>query len=196
MQHHDNLSNLETWIKTSISDLHAMMIINEQGILRSYFVSKQCANSLNLTQLQNLAKLISIRYSIGGFNEAMGKLEFTINSFKNIFVLVKQIHDSNYMALLIPKNSSLDENVKILHELDKKLIASKESILKKIPDSKSEFEKNKQNYYEQLEPNKFILVADTSGGSVSTLSDDEIMNQFVDSKSGESTRMSSREKTG
>ena len=155
----DNLSNLESWIKNAVPDLHGLMIINKNGIIRSYYVSEECARTFNLTQLQNLAKLISIRYSIGGFNEAMGRLEFTINSFENLNVLVKQIHDSDYLALSVPKNSSLDEKMSILHELDNKIIASDISSLKKIPDSKTEFQKNTQRYYDNLEPNRFILVA-------------------------------------
>ena len=101
---------------------------------------------------------------------------------------------------LAMKSSNLDE-VEKYHQLWQKTIEN----LKLDPFSLSnnswdEMWKNSgfenldafQNYWQGMWKN---FVADTPEKSESPLSEDEIMEQFNDSKSGESSRMSSREKS-
>lgn len=148
-------------LKIIVPDLHSLLLIDYQGNLLSYYASQQCANNSCLSELKNIAKLVSIRFRIGGFPKLLGGLQMTINEFENYFMLVKGIYDDNILAIMVPRQANLDEIRAILFSFEKYISTKKQnndflpSGLKPVLAETTEFQKNQ----EKLQSRTYTFVA-------------------------------------
>ena len=157
--------SLEDQVKKTIPDFHAMMVIDAQGSLASYLLCKSCADEHKLSDLQQISKIISIRYNLGGFQSNLGGLESTVNVFKDHFLIVRSVLKDKFLAVMVPKIlENLPARISaVLAINESSLLAEKivvETIngLKLVSNEKTSFQKSQQEYW-KLQPNKYTLVA-------------------------------------
>ena len=157
--------SLEDQVQKTIPDLHAMMVIDKKGDLASYQICKDCSDTHNLSDLQQISKIISIRYNLGGFQNNLDGLESTVNVFKDHFLIVRSVLKDKFLAVMVPKIlENLPARISaVLAINESSLLAEKivvETIngLKLVSNEKTSFQKSYQEYW-KLQPNKYTLVA-------------------------------------
>jgi len=157
--------SLEDIIQKTIPDFHAMMVIDKQGNLASYLVCQSCADEHNLSDLQQIAKIISIRYNLGGFQNNLGGLEATVNVFKDHFLIVRSILQDKFLAVMVPKiPENLAARISAVSAINESsLLLGKNQIetingLKRVSNEETGFQKSQQEYL-KLQVNKYTLVA-------------------------------------
>jgi len=104
-----------------------------------------------------LAKLVSIRYRIGGFDKLLGGLETTINVFKNKTMFVRGLQDDNILVVLVPKKyENLTDTLNAIQTLKHKTTNVKNSTsLKRVASGITDFQKNQK----KLLPKMHMIVA-------------------------------------
>jgi len=100
----NNENKLVDSIEKKIPDLYFMILIDKGGSLLSYFISEKCSGECDLSKLKDIAKLVSIRFSIGGFDKLAGGLDLTINLFKEKLVMTREIFQDNLMVIAMARN--------------------------------------------------------------------------------------------
>jgi len=157
--------SLEDIIQKTIPDYHAMMVIDKQGNLASYLVCKSCADEHNLSDLQQISKIISIRYNLGGFQNNLGGLESTVNVFKDHFLIVRSILKDKFLAVMVPKTlENLPARLSAVLAINESLLLAEKIVvetingLKRVSNDKTGFQKNREEYL-KLQVNKYTLVA-------------------------------------
>jgi len=103
-----NENKLLDTIQKTIPELYSMLVIDKAGDLQSYFVSETCAGECDLSHLKEVAKLVSIRFGIGGFDKIGGGLDLTVNVFGKHLMLVRPISQDRILAIMIPRTDSND----------------------------------------------------------------------------------------
>jgi len=140
-----------------IPDIQLLIILDKKGSLLSYLCSEDCTKDHDLTDFRNLAKLVSIRYRIGGFDKLLGGLETTINIFKNKTLFVRGIQDDNILVVSVPKKyENLTDTLNAIQTLKHKTTNIKNSTsLKRVASEITDFQKTQK----KLLPKKHMLVA-------------------------------------
>ena len=188
---------LESAIERTFPDLYSMIVTDKSGGLLSYFVSDECSQNCNLTKLKEVAKAVSIRFNIGNFqNLAGGHLEVTVNVFDEYFMLVRSFGEDRILAIMVPKTiGNLENTVNAVRSIDESQFGKNQNVinseiqykseqLKKIPSTITEFQKNIQNYYDNLDARKYILVAEPYLDSPTEKKSEDHIN--IDLQNGES----------
>ena len=141
-----------------IPDIQLLIILDKKGSLLSYLCSEDCTKDHDLTDFRNLAKLVSIRYRIGGFDKLLGGLETTINVFKNKTLFVRGLQDDNILVVSVPKKyENLADTLNAIQTLKHKTTNVKNSTsLKRVASGITDFQKTQ----EKLLPKKHMLVAE------------------------------------
>lgn len=161
---------LNSIIESTFPNLHSLFITDKTGELLSYFVSDECCQICDLTKLKEVAKLVSIRFNIGNFqNLAGGHLEVTINVFEEHIMLVRSFGEDKILAIMVPKKignleyilnavrSFEDSKLKKYRNLNKSDVQHKSEKLKKIPSYPTEFQKMQSK---KLQPKEYVLVGE------------------------------------
>jgi len=150
-------------IERTIPDLYALMVIDKGGNLLSYLISDRCAGECNLSHLKETAKLISIRFGIGGFNQISGGLDITINVFKERIVMVREIFQDNILAIAIPRNThNLEDRLNAVLGIVKSatniegLKPTSDTEIVKVTSETTHFQKS----MERIQPRLYTLVAE------------------------------------
>jgi len=140
-----------------ITDIQLLIILDKKGNLLSYLCSEDCTKDHDLTDFRNLAKLVSIRYRIGGFDKLLGGLETTINVFKNKTLFVRGLQDDNILVVSVPKKyENLADTLNAIQTLKHKTTNVKNSTsLKRVASGITNFQKNQK----KLLPKMHMLVA-------------------------------------
>jgi len=157
--------SLEDQVQKTIPDLHAMMVIDKKGDLASYLVCDDCADTHKLSDLQQLSRIISIRYNLGGFQNNLDGLESTVNVFKDHFLIVRSILKNKFLAVMVPKTlENLPARISAVLAINEssllaeKIVVETNNGLKLVSNEKTSFQKSQQDYW-KLQPNKYTLVA-------------------------------------
>jgi len=103
-----NDNKLLDTIQKAFPELYGMIVLDKAGNLHSYFVSETCAGACDLPHLKEVAKLVSIRFGIGGFDKLAGGLDLTVNVFSKDLMLVRPISQDRILAIMIPRTDSND----------------------------------------------------------------------------------------
>ncbi len=157
----NNENKLVDSIEKKIPDLYFMILIGKRGSLLSYFISERCSGECNLSELKDVAELISIRFSIGEFNKLAGGLDLTINMFKEKFVMVREIFQDNFMAISMPRNTdNLADRIKAVLTIieigiDLDLKAKSETEIVKVSPETTDFQKTT----DRLQPKVYTIVS-------------------------------------
>lgn len=157
----NNENKLVDTIEKKIPDLYFMILIDKGGNLLSYFISEKCSGECNLSKLKDIAKLISIRFPIGGFDKLAGGLDLTINVFKERSVMVREIFQDNFMAIAIPRNiDNLADRTKAILAITDfgiglDLKAKSETELVKVSSETTDFQKTTN----RLQPKIYTIVS-------------------------------------
>ncbi len=140
-----------------IPDIQLLIILDKKGSLLSYLCSEDCTKDHDLTDFRNLAKLVSIRYRIGGFDKLLGGLETTINVFKNKTLFVRGLQDDNILVVVVPKKyENLIDTLNAIQTLKHKTTNVKNSTsLKREASGITNFQKNQKKHL----PKMHMLVA-------------------------------------
>lgn len=155
-------AELASSIFESIPDLYALMIIDRMGNLLSYLVSDKCSKGCSLSEIKEIARLVSIRVHVSEFKTILGPIKAAINIFENHFMVGKLIPQNKILVVTIPQDQNLIEKLNKILQLSstnfEKLNignVSKPEKLKVIPSGKSAF----QECQEKLLRKTYTLVA-------------------------------------
>jgi len=140
-----------------IPNIQLLIILDKKGNLLSYLCSEDCTKDHDLTDFRNLAKLVSVRYRIGGFDKLLGGLETTINVFKNKTMFVRGLQDDNILVVSVPKKyENLIDTLNAIQTLNYKATNIKNSkSLKRVASEITDFQKAQK----KLLPKLHMLVA-------------------------------------
>ena len=158
-----NENKLVDTIERTIPDFYALMVIDKRGNLLSYLISDRCAGECNLSHLKETAKLISIRFGIGGFNELSGGLDVSISVFKERIVMVREIFQDNILAIAMPRNThNLEDRLNVVLDIAKSvtniesLKTKSDAEIVKVTSETTHFQKS----MERIQPRLYTLVAE------------------------------------
>ena len=157
----NNENKLADTIEKNIPDLYFMILIDKGGSLLSYFVSEGCSGECTLPKLKEIAKLVSIRFPIGGFDKLAGGLDLTINLFKERFVMTRKIFQDNLMVIAMPRNiDNLVDRTKAVLTVTEigiglDLKAKSETELVKVSSETTDFQKTTN----RLQPKIYTIVS-------------------------------------
>ncbi|GFN39512.1 MAG: hypothetical protein YK1309IOTA_470004 [Marine Group I thaumarchaeote] len=162
-----NYGKLVDNLAKTFPDLYSMMVIDKGGDLHSYFVSEKCAGECDLEKLKETAKLISIRFNIGGFSKRDGGLDQTINVFKENFLIVREISEEHFLAISVSrKTDNLLDRLNTAFSMGKfttnseDLKSKSDNELVKVTFETTDFEKSQKEYIQRLKPKRYRLVAE------------------------------------
>jgi len=157
----NNENKLVDSIEKKIPDLYFMILIDKGGSLLSYFVSEGCSGECNLSKLKEIAKLVSIRFPIGGFDKLAGGLDLTINLFKERLVMTREIFQDNLMVIAMARNTdNLVDRTKAVLDITEigiglDLKAKSETELVKVSSETTDF----QQTTNRLQPKIYTIVS-------------------------------------
>lgn len=159
----NNENKLVDTIERTIPDFYALMVIDKRGNLLSYLISERCAGECNLSHLKEIAKLISIRFGIGGFNEISGGLDVSINVFKERIVMVRKIFQDKILAIAMPRNThNLEDRLNAVLDIInsttniEELKTKSDTEIVKVTSETTHFQKS----MERIQPRLYTLVAE------------------------------------
>jgi len=84
-----------------VSGFEAIMIVDKEGNLTEYNVSKKFKREHHVQHLKRIAKKISLRFPMAGFYKELGGLKITVNLFKKQAVIVCRLLKSNCILIVI-----------------------------------------------------------------------------------------------
>ena len=158
----NNENKLVDTIEKKIPDLYFMILIDKGGSLLSYFISEKCSGECDLSKLKDIAKLVSIRFSIGGFDKLAGGLDLTINLFKEKLVMTREIFQDNLMVIAMARNTdNLVDRTKAVLDITEigiglDLKAKSETELVKVSSETTDFQKTNR-----IQPKIYTIASST-----------------------------------
>jgi len=101
-------SEFVDYLLQNISEISAILIINDQGKILENRITLQFKKKYNNSWLKNIADKISTRFAIKQFDKEMEGLELTVNIFKNYAILVKPLKAKLILVMIV---STTDKNL-------------------------------------------------------------------------------------
>lgn len=93
-------------LQRKVKELQYVIIIDLQGNIIEYHTSKSFFDDMmSLDELKYIAKLISLRFGIVGFDKLYSGLEITINVFSE-FIMTVTLLDGNILIVFVPRNAN------------------------------------------------------------------------------------------
>jgi len=99
-----------------IPEIYATMIIDREGNLIKHTVSKSFESEIDPPEIKYIAKLIGLRYRVGGFHKIQRGLKMTINVFKDNCIIVTSRNGSSIIAI-ITKSVDIEKIRQILSKI-------------------------------------------------------------------------------
>ncbi len=103
------------------------MIIDKEGNLIKYSVSKSFESELGSHEIEYIAKLIGLRYKKADFNKILNGLEVTINAFKDHCIFVTSLN-SSYTVAIITGKVDVEKTRQIISEIKSNRYSSTENM--------------------------------------------------------------------
>jgi len=85
----------------------AVMIIEKKGDIIEYVITDPTKTIVTLTDLVEIAKIISLRYGIVGYDKMSGGLQMTIDFFRD-HVTVSTARQENILVTIVPNNVNMN----------------------------------------------------------------------------------------
>ena len=90
------------YLSENIPDLEVVSIINLDGNVEYKKVSVEYEEQYDEKWLNYFSMMISMRFSISGFNKQLDGLKMTVNVFKDKAVIVKLLESGFILSIIIP----------------------------------------------------------------------------------------------
>ncbi len=85
----------------------AVMIIEKKGDIMEYVITDPTKTIVTLTDLVEIAKIISLRYGIVGYDKMSGGLQMTIDFFRD-HITVSTARQENILVTIVPNNVNMN----------------------------------------------------------------------------------------
>lgn len=96
-------------IQRNVKELQYVMIIDLQGNIIEYLASKSFFDEMiSFDELKYIAKLVSLRFGIVGFDKILRGLEITLNVFSDCIMAVTSLNE-NIIIVFVPRNANQTE---------------------------------------------------------------------------------------
>ena len=102
-------------VMTRIPELVSVLLIAEGGKLIKN-INPNSSERFDKTELEFIAKLIDLRYSIVGFDKILGGLRITVNVFRDYCIFVTRLNH-NFTIAIITKNVDIEKTRQIIGEI-------------------------------------------------------------------------------
>lgn len=147
-----------------IPEFHCIIITDKKGDLHSYLCSEDCANCQKLSDIAEVAKLLSNRLRFGEYNEILGKFQLATVSFQKHHLIGRFIPNDKTLIISISRDvQDLESRInKIINVFKMPYFNEKEEIteikekLKPIPPMPIDIQREGQ----KLAAKKYVLVAE------------------------------------
>lgn len=94
-------------LETSNVTSCAVMIIEKKGDIMEYVITDPTKTIVTLTDLVEIAKIISLRYGIVGYDKMSGGLEMTIDVFRD-HITVSTVRQENILVTIVPNTVNMN----------------------------------------------------------------------------------------
>ena len=111
-----NDESIVQFLLEKIPQIGATMIIDKKGSLIKHTVSKSFESEIDPHELEYIAKLIGLRFRIADFHKIRGRLEMTINVFKENCIVTTSHNGSSIIAILT-KNVDIEKIRQIISQI-------------------------------------------------------------------------------
>ena len=85
----------------------AVMIIEKKGDIMEYVITDPTKTIVTLTDLVEIAKIISLRYGIVGYDKMSGGLQMTMDFFRD-HITVSTARQENILVTIVPNNVNMN----------------------------------------------------------------------------------------
>ena len=102
-------------VMTRIPELVSVLLIGKGGKLIKN-INPNSSERFDKTELEFIAKLIDLRYSIVDFDKILGGLRITVNVFRDYCIFVTALNH-NFTIAIITKNVDIEKTRQIIGEI-------------------------------------------------------------------------------
>ena len=111
-----NDESVVKFLLEKIPQIEGTMIIDKEGNLIKYSVSKSFESELGSHEIEYFAKLVGLRFRMAEFHKIRGGLKMTINVFRDNCIIVTS-RDGNSITAIITKMVDIEKIRQIISQI-------------------------------------------------------------------------------
>lgn len=103
-----------------ISDIACAVILDNEGMINSYYACEKSSCYRNMSDLEDITKLFSYRLRFGKYKKVLGDFQLAIIAFDDYYMIGKFIPVDKIFIIILPATTSnLELKLQILKNLEK-----------------------------------------------------------------------------
>jgi len=120
-----------TKVQQLTSSPKVALVTDRNGEILELVVNGQMKKVVDITDLSYIAKTVSMRYEIAGYNKLMDGLQMDIGIFKHVYALSTMIDNDKILMVIVPKTTDLFELIHVAEDVTDISISPLDNLIEK-----------------------------------------------------------------